>query len=108
MIEPTRGEIVWDGVPIRKIKKTTLRRQMGYVIQNGGLFPHRTIVENIGTVPQLLGWDDHATQRAALQLMDQVGLDRKLANRFPAQLSGGAAATRRGWRAPWPPIRTCC
>ncbi|WP_081684164.1 ABC transporter ATP-binding protein [Granulicoccus phenolivorans] len=89
MIEPTRGEIVWDGVPIRKIKKTTLRRQMGYVIQNGGLFPHRTIVENIGTVPQLLGWDDHATQRAALQLMDQVGLDRKLANRFPAQLSGG-------------------
>lgn len=89
MIEPTRGEIIWDDTPIKKIKKTHLRRQMGYVIQNGGLFPHRTIVENIGTVPQLLGWDDHTTRRTSLQLMDQVGLDRKLANRFPAQLSGG-------------------
>ena len=62
---------------------------MGYVIQSGGLFPHRTVVENIGTVPGLLGWSKDKTHKRSLELLGSVGLDRKLAHRYPAQLSGG-------------------
>jgi osmoprotectant transport system ATP-binding protein len=89
MIEPTSGRITWDGTPLRSRRKTTLRRQMGYVIQSGGLFPHRTVIDNIGTVPGLLGWSKAKTQSRSLELLDSVGLDRKLADRYPAQLSGG-------------------
>ena len=89
MIEPTSGRITWDGKPLRSQRKTTLRRQMGYVIQSGGLFPHRTVVDNIGTVPGLLGWSKSKTQKRSLELLDAVGLDRKQADRYPAQLSGG-------------------
>ncbi|HET9873697.1 MAG TPA: ABC transporter ATP-binding protein [Propionibacteriaceae bacterium] len=89
MIEPTAGRIVWDGSPLRSRRKTTLRRQMGYVIQSGGLFPHRTVLENVGTVPGLLGWEKSRTRKRSLDLLDSVGLDRKLADRYPAQLSGG-------------------
>jgi osmoprotectant transport system ATP-binding protein len=89
MIEPTSGRILWDGSPLKSKRKTTLRRQMGYVIQNGGLFPHRTVVDNIGTVPGLLGWDKNKTRSRSMELLDSVGLDRKLADRYPAQLSGG-------------------
>jgi len=89
MIEPTHGRIVWDGTPLKSKRKTTLRRQMGYVIQNGGLFPHRTVVDNVGTVPGLLGWDKTKTRNRSMELLDAVGLDRKLAERYPAQLSGG-------------------
>lgn len=89
MIEPSDGEILWDGKPIKAMKKTTLRRQMGYVIQNGGLFPHRTVLENIATVPDLLGWDDQKTLLRSRELLEQVGLEPRLGNRFPAQLSGG-------------------
>jgi osmoprotectant transport system ATP-binding protein len=89
MIEPTSGRILWDGSALRSKRKTTLRRQMGYVIQSGGLFPHRTVVDNVGTVPGLLGWDKNKTQQRSMELLDSVGLDRKLADRYPAQLSGG-------------------
>ena len=89
MIEPTAGRILWDGNPLKSRRKTSLRRQMGYVIQSGGLFPHRTVVENIGTVPGLLRWSKDKTQKRAYELLGSVGLDRKLANRYPAQLSGG-------------------
>ncbi|GAA1434029.1 ABC transporter ATP-binding protein [Microlunatus lacustris] len=89
MIEPTSGRITWDGTPLKSQRKTTLRRQMGYVIQSGGLFPHRTVVDNIGTVPGLLGWSKSKTQKRSLELLESVGLDRKLADRYPAQLSGG-------------------
>ena len=89
MIEPTKGRVVWDGTPLRSKRKTTLRRQMGYVIQSGGLFPHRTVLDNIGTVPGLLRWDKSKTRRRSLELLDSVGLDRNLAHRYPAQLSGG-------------------
>jgi osmoprotectant transport system ATP-binding protein len=89
MIEPTSGRIVWDGSPLRSRRKTTLRRQMGYVIQSGGLFPHRTVLDNIGTVPGLLGWPRSKIQSRSLDLLDSVGLDRKLADRYPVQLSGG-------------------
>ena len=89
MLEPTTGQITWDGMPLRSKRKTTLRRQMGYVIQSGGLFPHRTVVDNIGTVPGLLHWPKKKIEKRALDLLDSVGLERKLAHRYPAQLSGG-------------------
>src|SRR4051812_49464501 len=89
MLEPSNGRITWDGTPLRSRRKTTLRRQMGYVIQSGGLFPHRTVLENIGTVPGLLHWSKEKTQSRSMELLRSVGLDRKLANRYPAQLSGG-------------------
>lgn len=89
MLEPSKGRILWDGKPLRSQRKTSLRRQMGYVIQNGGLFPHRTVVENVTTVPSLLGWDRGKARKRALELLKAVGLDTKLNNRYPAQLSGG-------------------
>src|SRR5215208_1709512 len=89
MLEPSKGRITWDGTPMRSIRKTKLRRQMGYVIQNGGLFPHRTVLENIGTVPGLLRWDKSKIRKRSFELLASVGLDPKLANRYPAQLSGG-------------------
>jgi osmoprotectant transport system ATP-binding protein len=89
MLEPTSGRILWDGTPMKSRRKTVLRRQMGYVIQSGGLFPHRTVLENIGTVPGLLRWSKDKTRKRSLELLDSVGLDRKLASRYPAQLSGG-------------------
>ncbi len=89
MLEPTSGRILWDGAPLKSKRRTTLRRQMGYVIQSGGLFPHRTVLENIGTVPGLLGWQKPKIRSRGLELLDAVGLDRKLGERYPAQLSGG-------------------
>jgi osmoprotectant transport system ATP-binding protein len=89
MLEPTKGQITWDGTPLRSKRRTTLRRQMGYVIQSGGLFPHRTVLENIGTVPGLLRWDKSKIRKRSFELLASVGLDTKLANRYPAQLSGG-------------------
>ncbi|MGI3781222.1 MAG: ABC transporter ATP-binding protein, partial [Janthinobacterium lividum] len=89
MLEPTSGRITWDGTPLRSRRKTTLRRQMGYVIQSGGLFPHRTVIENIGTVPGLLGWSKDKTRKRSIELLGNVGLDRVMADRYPGQLSGG-------------------
>jgi osmoprotectant transport system ATP-binding protein len=89
MLEPTTGGITWDDTPLRSMRKTTLRRQMGYVIQNGGLLPHRTVLENIGTVPSLLHWSRKKIAKRSLELLKSVGLERKLAHRYPAQLSGG-------------------
>ncbi|HEY6682817.1 MAG TPA: ATP-binding cassette domain-containing protein [Propionibacteriaceae bacterium] len=89
MLEPTTGRITWDGTPLRSKRKTTLRRQMGYVIQSGGLFPHRTVLDNIGTVPALLHWPKKKIEKRALELLDSVGLERKLGDRYPVQLSGG-------------------
>ena len=89
MIDPTEGRITLDGADIREQPVNALRRTMGYVIQHAGLFPHRTIAENIATVPRLLGWDRRQARVRALELMDRVGLDRSLAKRYPYQLSGG-------------------
>ncbi|MFJ2815979.1 ABC transporter ATP-binding protein [Streptomyces sp. NPDC087294] len=89
MIEPTEGTILIDGRDILKEPVTTLRRSMGYVIQNAGLFQHRTILDNIATVPRLLGWDKGRARDRARELMGRVGLDASLAKRYPYQLSGG-------------------
>ena len=85
MLEPTTGRITWDGVPLRSKRKTTLRRQMGYVIQSGGLFPHRTVLDNIGTVPSLLRWQKKKIEKRSLELLDSVGLERKLADLHDAE-----------------------
>ncbi|WP_031517214.1 ABC transporter ATP-binding protein [Streptomyces sp. NRRL F-5123] len=89
MVEPTSGRILLDGADVREQPVNTLRRSMGYVIQNAGLFPHRTIVDNIATVPRMLGWDRGRARDRARELMERVGLDAGLAKRYPYQLSGG-------------------
>ena len=89
MVEPTGGTVSIDGVDNRSVNAPTLRRGIGYVIQNAGLFPHRTIVDNVITVPVLQGASRRAARRAGLQLLERVGLGPELADRYPAQLSGG-------------------
>jgi osmoprotectant transport system ATP-binding protein len=89
MVEPSEGRILLDGQDIQAQPVNTLRRSMGYVIQNAGLFQHRTIVDNVATVPRMLGWDKARARRRAMELMERVGLDAGLAKRYPYQLSGG-------------------
>lgn len=88
-IERSSGRISIDGEDINAGDPVTLRRGIGYVIQHAGLFPHKTVVDNVATVPKLLGWDKKKTRATAMELLERVGLDLKLAERYPAQLSGG-------------------
>ena len=89
MVEPTSGRIMLDGRDIRQAKPAVLRRGIGYVIQQSGLFPHRTIEDNIATVPLLTGWTKAKARARAHDLMELVGLEPGLARRYPHQLSGG-------------------
>ena len=90
LIEPTAGRILLDGSDITAVDPVQLRRGIGYVIQQVGLFPHQKVLANVMTVPRLLG-DDHASARGrAVELMHLVGLDPEVyADRYPHQLSGG-------------------
>jgi osmoprotectant transport system ATP-binding protein len=90
LIEPTEGEILIDGEPNTAMSGTQLRRKIGYAIQQIGLFPHRTIAENIATVPSLLGWDKQRIKARVDELLELVGLDPDdYRARYPAELSGG-------------------
>jgi osmoprotectant transport system ATP-binding protein len=89
LIEPSGGTITVDGRDVSSLPTHELRRGIGYVIQQGGLFPHLTVLANIGTVPRLLGWSKDRTEDRAHELMETVGLDPAMAGRYPAQLSGG-------------------
>jgi osmoprotectant transport system ATP-binding protein len=89
MVEPTSGRIEIDGTDIATEDAVKLRRSIGYVMQNSGLLPHRKVVDNIATVPRLTGVDKRTAREGALKLMDTVGLDRSMADRYPSQLSGG-------------------
>ena len=89
MIEPTSGTIWLDDQDTSTIAAHELRRGIGYVIQHAGLFPHRTILDNIATVPLLLGWDRKKARARSRELMERVGLPAHFAERYPAQLSGG-------------------
>jgi osmoprotectant transport system ATP-binding protein len=90
IIEPTTGRIMIGGEDVTGVDAVRLRRRIGYVIQNVGLFPHQTIRANIGTVPRLLGWDRARTRDRVEELLDLVGLDPAVhADRYPHQLSGG-------------------
>jgi osmoprotectant transport system ATP-binding protein len=89
MIDRTSGTIEIDGEDILGLDKVKLRRRIGYVMQSSGLLPHRRVVDNVATVPLLNGVPKKQAQARALELLDTVGLDRSLANRYPSQLSGG-------------------
>ncbi len=89
MIEPTSGTIWLDDQDTSRLNEAQLRRGIGYVIQHAGLFPHRTVVDNVGTVPRLLGWDRRKTEQRSMELLERVGLDLAFAKRYPSQLSGG-------------------
>ncbi|MER8115599.1 betaine/proline/choline family ABC transporter ATP-binding protein [Streptomyces sp. NPDC094031] len=90
LIEPTSGRISVDGEDISAVDPVRLRRRIGYVIQQVGLFPHRTVLDNTATVPALLGWKRAKARARAAELLDMVGLDPKTYGpRYPQQLSGG-------------------
>jgi len=89
LVEPTSGTIEIDGRPIDSLPVHELRRGIGYVIQQIGLFPHRTIRQNIGTVPGLLGWDGVRVAERVDELTELVALDPDILDRYPSELSGG-------------------
>jgi osmoprotectant transport system ATP-binding protein len=89
LIEPTSGTILVDGRDVLRQDPVELRRGMGYVIQSIGLLPHRTVAQNIATVPRLTGWDKERTDKRFQELMDIFGLNPELKDRYPSELSGG-------------------
>ncbi|HSD23555.1 MAG TPA: ABC transporter ATP-binding protein [Solirubrobacterales bacterium] len=88
-VEITEGDILIGDTSVRDRDPAGLRREMGYVIQQIGLFPHRTVAQNIETVPRLLGWDHQRSRERANELLDLIGLEPGVRDRFPGQLSGG-------------------
>ena len=91
MVEPQEGTITIGGQNIADQDPYKLRRSIGYVMQSGGLLPHRTVLENVMTVPLLNGTSKSQAKERALDLLGTVGLDASLVQRYPAQLSGGQA-----------------
>jgi len=89
MIDPTDGILTVQGRDVTTVPAVKLRLGIGYVIQDAGLMPHRTVVDNVATVPRLLGESRRSARMKALDAMERVGLDVRLATRFPSQLSGG-------------------
>jgi osmoprotectant transport system ATP-binding protein len=90
LVEPTSGRVLLDGEDVTRVDPVQLRRRIGYVIQQVGLFPHQRVWENIATVPSLLGWDKSRRRARADELLELVGLDPAVyRDRWPAQLSGG-------------------
>jgi osmoprotectant transport system ATP-binding protein len=90
LIEPTEGRILIDGDDVTAVDPVELRRRIGYVIQNVGLFPHQSIRANVGTVPRLLDWKKDRVRRRADELLELVGLDpARFGRRYPHELSGG-------------------
>jgi osmoprotectant transport system ATP-binding protein len=90
LIAPSAGAVLIDGVDVSTLDAIALRRGIGYAVQEGALFPHRTALENVATVPRLLGWTEERTQTRCRELFELVGLDfAGFSERYPAQLSGG-------------------
>jgi osmoprotectant transport system ATP-binding protein len=89
IIEPSGGKIFLDGEDVTTANADKLRRRIGYVIQQIGLFPHMTIADNIATVPRMLGWDKKRITERTDELLETVGMDRSYRDRFPKELSGG-------------------
>ena len=90
LIEPTSGEILIDGRNVLQEDPTALRRRIGYVIQQVGLFPHQTIAQNVATVPKLLGWPETRIRARVDELLALIGFDpARMRDRYPSQLSGG-------------------
>ena len=89
MIEPTSGTITVDGADVARVDPVRLRLGIGYVIQHAGLMPHQRVIDNVATVPVLKGQPRRVARIAAYEVLERVGLDAKIATRYPAQLSGG-------------------
>ena len=90
LLTPTSGEVMVEGKATTMWNPIELRRRIGYVIQEGGLFPHFTIARNVGLVPGLSGWDDTRTRERVQEMLNLVGLDpNRFAERYPRELSGG-------------------
>ncbi|MED4878210.1 ATP-binding cassette domain-containing protein, partial [Anoxybacillus geothermalis] len=90
LIEPTSGKVYIDGQDISQLDPVELRRNIGYVIQQIGLFPHMTIAENIALVPKLKKWEKHVYEKRVDELLELVGLDpATFKHRYPSELSGG-------------------
>ncbi|RKT57430.1 ABC transporter ATP-binding protein [Saccharothrix australiensis] len=89
MVDPTSGTVLVAGEDVSTVDPPRLRRGIGYVIQQAGLFPHRTVLDNVATVPLLSGWKRAAARSRAAELLERVGLPADLGKRYPAQLSGG-------------------
>jgi osmoprotectant transport system ATP-binding protein len=89
MVEPTSGTVAVDGHDVAGVDPVKLRLGIGYVIQSGGLMPHQRVIDNVATVPVLQGRSRRAARLAAYEVLERVGLDPKLGQRYPAQLSGG-------------------
>ena len=89
MVDPSSGYIEIDGEDTSHLEPVALRRRIGYVMQNSGLLPHLKVIDNVATVPVLNGVAKKQARADALHLLDTVGLDRTLADRYPSQLSGG-------------------
>src|SRR5688500_8320337 len=89
LIEPSDGTIVVNGRDVMEQDPVQLRRRIGYVIQSIGLMPHRTIAHNIATVPRLAGWDEARIRARTDELIEMLGLDADMLERYPSELSGG-------------------
>jgi osmoprotectant transport system ATP-binding protein len=90
LVEPTSGRVLLDGQDVAAVDPVQLRRRMGYVIQQIGLFPHQTVADNVATVPRLLGWDRTRVRARVVELLELVGLPpAQFSSRYPHQLSGG-------------------
>ena len=108
MLEPSKGKITWDGKPVKSRRKTALRRQMGYVIQSGGLFPHRTVLENIAhrSRPAALGQAEVAQARRRAARQRRTGPQARRTGIRPS--SPAVSSSASAWPVPWRPIRWCC
>ena len=89
LLNPSGGEVRVNGAPTAESDVIRLRRSIGYVIQDVGLFPHFTVERNIGLVPRIEGWSSNRMHSRVEELLQMVGLDREIASRYPHQLSGG-------------------
>ncbi|UYG17352.1 ATP-binding cassette domain-containing protein [Brachybacterium huguangmaarense] len=89
MVDPTSGRVLIDDEDVARVDPVKLRRSIGYVMQSSGLLPHRTVVDNVATVPMLNGAPKKEAHARALDLMEMVGLSRDHGARYPSQLSGG-------------------
>ena len=89
MVDPSSGSVIVDGRDVKGVDPVKLRLGIGYVIQSGGLMPHQRVIDNVATVPVLTGQSRRAARRAAYEVLERVGLDPKLGQRYPSQLSGG-------------------
>ena len=89
LVEPTSGKVLLGGEDTSALDAVQLRRDIGYVIQHVGLFPHRTVAANIATVPVLLGWEKSQVKERTTELLELIGLGAEYASRYPHELSGG-------------------